>query len=317
VPTNQTFRIRTMKTRFRRFNDVSMSERILNTLFLLAIGAGYLFALANLYYTHQARDGEAGLSIKDIMIAYHGASSKTRLEAAVTGIMEPNLRYKSDKDVILRWLRDGATEAGYQERVSPILNRDCVVCHNPASNPTLPNLTTYEGVSEVAHAGGASLPALVRVSHIHLFGIAFILYFIGRIFLLCHMNPVLKRIIVAIPFLAMFLDIAAWFITRYFPDFAYVVVMAGGLMGLSMGGQILISLYQMWFSAPHPASQPLSRRERVAECKMALEELGHELKETAHGWIIAGLGLEPVKITNLGDLEAFTRSLQIRHHQMD
>lgn len=188
-----------MKTHYRRFQDVSISERILNTLFLMAIGVGYLFALANLYYTHQSRDGEAGLSIKDIMIAYHGAQSKARLEAAINGIMEPNLQYKSDKDVIMKWLREGATEQVYQDKVSPILNRDCTVCHNPVSNPTLPNLTTFDGVSEVAHAGGAFLPALIRVSHIHLFGIAFILYFIGRIFLLCQINIILKRIIIAIP----------------------------------------------------------------------------------------------------------------------
>lgn len=243
-----------IQTTYQRFRDVSLSERILNTMFLLAIGIGYLFALANLYYTHQARDGMAGLSIEDIMIAYHGAPSKTRLEAAINGIMEPNLKYKGDKDVILKWLREGASEAGYQDQVAPILNRDCIMCHNPESNPALPNLTSFDGVSGVARVGGASLPALIRVSHIHLFGIAFILYFIGRIFLLCEMNRYLKRIIVAIPFLAMFLDIAAWFITRYYPGFAYVVVAAGGLMGLSMGGQILVSLYQMWFFRPEPKS---------------------------------------------------------------
>ena len=38
---------------YRRFKDISISERILNTVFLLTIGLGYIAALANLYYTHQ------------------------------------------------------------------------------------------------------------------------------------------------------------------------------------------------------------------------------------------------------------------------
>lgn len=97
-----------MPVRYRRFYDISLSERILNTAFLLAIGIGYLFALVNLYYTHQHRDGHAGLSIEDIAIAYHGSHDQTRLEAAIKGIMEPNLKYKSDKDVILRWIHNGA-----------------------------------------------------------------------------------------------------------------------------------------------------------------------------------------------------------------
>jgi hypothetical protein len=42
---------------YRRFRDISVSERILNTVFLMTIGVGYLAALANLYYTHQAFDG--------------------------------------------------------------------------------------------------------------------------------------------------------------------------------------------------------------------------------------------------------------------
>ncbi len=48
----------------------------------------------------------------------------------------------------------------------------------PQSNPNLPNLTSYEGVMEVADSKGAALPALVKVSHIYLFGIAFILFFL-------------------------------------------------------------------------------------------------------------------------------------------
>jgi hypothetical protein len=232
---------------YRRFRDISISERILNTAFLLTIGIGYLAALANMYYTHQGRDGKAGLSIDDVMVAYHGSHDQTRLGSAIKGIMEPNLKFKSDKDIILRWIQNGAEEQGYNERIAPILNRDCITCHNPTVNPSLPDLTNYAGVAQVAHAGGATLPFLIRVSHIHLFGIAFILYFIGKIFLLCDMNVIVKRIAVVIPFAAMLLDVMSWFITKSFPAFAYVVVASGALMGLSMGMQIVVSIYQMWF----------------------------------------------------------------------
>ncbi|NJA07764.1 hypothetical protein HC024_18800 [Methylococcaceae bacterium WWC4] len=236
-----------MGKQYTRFKDISVSERILNTVFLLTIGMGYLMALINMYYTHQGRDGKPGLSMEDIVIMYHGSNSQTRLGAAINGIMEPNLKYKSDKEVIMRWIHSGAEKNGYEEDIAPILNRDCVHCHNPAANPSLPNLSDYAGVSEVAHAGGASVPTLVRVSHIHLFGIAFILFFIGKIFLLCDMNIYVKRVAVVIPFLAMLLDVASWFITKNISQFAYVVVLSGGLMGFSMGFQILLSIYQMWF----------------------------------------------------------------------
>jgi hypothetical protein len=237
------------KERYTRFKDISVSERILNTVFLLTIGLGYLAALANLYYTHQGRDGKAGLSIDDVTIHYHGSKEQTRLGNAITGIMEPNLKHKSDKDIILDWIQAGAEEPEYNEKIAPILNRDCIICHTPIINPALPDLTNYAGVAEVAHSGGASIPALIRVSHIHLFGIAFILFFIGKIFILCDINIHVKRIAVVIPFAAMLLDVLSWFITKSIPSFSYVVVASGALMGLSMGLQILLSVYQMWFFA--------------------------------------------------------------------
>lgn len=242
-----------MTKRYSRFSDISTSEKILNTVFLLTIGLGYIMALINMYYTHQGRDGKPGLSIEDIVIMYHGSNTQTRLGSAINGIMEPNLKYKSDKEVILKWIHDGAEKAEYENNVAPILNRDCTHCHNPSINPSLPDLTDFAGVSKVAHAGGASLPVLVRVSHIHLFGIAFILYFIGRIFLLCDINVYVKRVAVVIPFAAMLLDVLSWFITKSISGFAYVVVLSGALMGLSMAVQILLSIYQMW--APNALSK--------------------------------------------------------------
>ncbi|MFI3219009.1 MAG: hypothetical protein QX189_07805 [Methylococcales bacterium] len=236
-----------VKERYTRFKDISVSERILNTVFLLTIGLGYIAALANLYYTHQGRDSKAGLSIDDVIVYYHGSKLQTRLGTAITGIMEPNLTIKSDKDVILKWIQAGADEPEYKEKIAPILNRDCVTCHSPSINPSLPDLNNYAGVSQVAHAGGATTASLIRVSHIHLFGIAFILFFVGKIFLLCDINVYVKRIAVVIPFATMLMDVLSWFITQSVPSFAYVVVVSGALMGISMGMQVLVSVYQMWF----------------------------------------------------------------------
>lgn len=237
---------------YTRFKDISISERILNTVFLLTVGLGYIVALANLYYTHQGGDGKPGLSIDDVIIYYHGSATQSRLGTAINGAMKPNLRYKSDIDVILRWINNGADKPEFTKKIAPILNRDCIICHTPSVNPSLPDLTNYEGVVKVTSAGGATIPRLIRVSHIHLFGIAFILFFIGKIFLLCDINIYVKRITVVIPFIAMLFDVLSWFITKSVPSFAYLVVTSGALMGLSMGLQILLSVYQMWFYSKYP-----------------------------------------------------------------
>jgi len=237
--------------KFKRFNDTSVSERILDTMFLLTIGLGYLFAMVHLYFSHQGRDGEVGLSISDVRIAYYGEHEQTRLGAALNGGMGGNLEFPEQKQIVFDWVSNGTDVDEFNHKVAPIFNDNCVMCHSEASGMGLHPLTTYEEVLEMTKSDtGASVQSLVRVSHIHLFGIAFILFFLGRIFILCEMPVMLKRVTVAVPFLAMLLDILSWYVTKVFPGFAFVVVAAGALMGLSIATQIMVSLYQMWLYKP-------------------------------------------------------------------
>jgi len=236
---------------YRRFQDASVSEKILDTMFLITIGLGYLFAIAHLYFSHQGRDGVEGLSVEDVKIAYYGKEQQTRLGAAVLGPMNANLGSPDQKDIILDWINSGAQEEAFHANIEPILNDNCIMCHSAESGMGLPPLTSYENVKKLTAADhGASVQSLVRVSHIHLFGIAFILFFVGRIFILCEMPVMVKRVTVAIPFIAILIDILSWYITKVIPDFALVVILAGGLMGVSLFIQIVVSMYQMWFYKP-------------------------------------------------------------------
>jgi len=238
---------------YHRFSDVSVSERILNTMFLITIGLGYMFALGHTYYSHQGRDGEAGLSVEDVKIAYYGKHQQTRLGAALNGSMGSNLELPAQKKIITDWIENGTDQAAFHASIAPIFNNHCIACHSSDTGMGLPALDNYEDVLKLTSQDtGASIESLVRVSHIHLFGIAFILFFVGRIFILCEIPPIAKRITVAIPFIAILIDIMSWYITKAVPGFAYVVVITGGLMGLSLSAQILISLYQMWLYKPKP-----------------------------------------------------------------
>lgn len=245
--------MQTCPTNCQRFKDISISERILNSLFLLTIAIGYSFSLGQIYYAHQGRDGKPGLSITDVKIAYHGSPEQTRLATAINGPMAGNIRNKADKAVILDWINSGAKPEVYESKVAPILERDCLGCHSPASGMSVPLLTSYQQVAKLTEAdSGASISSLIRVSHIHLFGIAFILFFVGKLFVLCDMPVWLKRLTIGIPFLSMLVDIFAWYLTREVPGFAYLLVFSGALMGLSLNFQVFVSLYQMWVPAASP-----------------------------------------------------------------
>lgn len=238
----------------RNLCDCRVSEKALYTAFLLTIGLGYLMAMVYLYTSHEGHDGRPGVSIEDIADNYYGNRSGTRLEAALRGSMAPYIQTE-DRHVVVAWLRNGADPTTYDETIQPILDQTCTAaCHNPQSGLGIVDLTSYEGTHWVAEVDtGESLHSLMRLSHIHLFGISLVLLCVGLIFRFAVLRRWLKLTLILAPFAAMFTDILAWFLTKWDPAYAYVVVISGGVFGICFASQILVSLYQLWFLRREPA----------------------------------------------------------------
>jgi hypothetical protein len=234
--------------RQRRFYDCDLSEKLLYMAFLLLMGIGYMMAMVYLYTSHQGHDGKPGVSVEDIVDTYYGNRSGTRLEAAIRGPMAGYIQQIEDRNQIVAWLKDGGSEAGYSNLIRPILEKSCLQCHSPVSGLKIPDFTTYAGIRVVAKVDtGESLHTLMKLSHIHLFGIGLVALGIGLIFRLAVLGRWIKATLMVSPFVAIFADILAWFLTKWDPVYAYTVVAAGVLLGLAWATQILISMYQLWF----------------------------------------------------------------------
>ncbi|MCF6346436.1 MAG: hypothetical protein L3J00_08220 [Thiomicrorhabdus sp.] len=102
-------------------------------------------------------------------------------------------------------------------------------------------------VKEAQVDEGASVSTLARVSHIHLFGISFIFFFIGLIFSLAlGFNKWVKSGLIIFPFLFLIVDISSWWLTKIDPGFAWLVIIGGIGYSLAASVMLLSSLYQMW-----------------------------------------------------------------------
>ena len=224
--------------------------RVLFTGTLLAIGMGYLFALIYVYASDAGRDGDPALTVNDIIISYSGSSEGTQLEAALKGPMSAMLPH-DDRNEIFRWIHAGAAKDEYEATIQPIIEQNCLDCHD-GSNPHLDNLDGFENVQEVVQRDtGTDLYTLVRVSHIHLFGLTFIFFIMGFIFSHAYIRPLwLKFTLLLTPFLCIAADVSSWYFTKLFAPFAWVVLIAGGVMAMCFAAMWCISLYQMWFYKP-------------------------------------------------------------------
>ena len=251
---------------FLHFSALPMSTRMVYTMTLLVLGTGYLFAMLQVFFSHAGLDGNPkNVSAEDIRVAYHGSESDTRLETALKGPMADMLPV-DERAVIFNWVKAGPTPETYESDVKPIVESRCLACHD-GSNPHIPNLTSYEEVSKlVARDTGATIPTLVRVSHIHLFGITFIFFIISSIFTHAYMRPLwIKCVVIVLPFLTILTDIFSWYLTKWFPGFAWFIIGSGALMGISFTVQWVVSMWQMWFYTLPP---------EVEECNGVLPVLG-------------------------------------------
>jgi hypothetical protein len=229
--------------------------RVLFSGFLILIGIGYLTAIFYLVLVDVDPHRTMGMGlIAGIEMKYRGGGI-TRLEAALRGTMADNLE-PDERRQILSWIRNGTTETGYG-KIKPIFENNCVACHSAQSGQPIPPLTTYEEVRKLTRVSAApSFAQLARVSHVHLFGISMVFLLTGAIFALSATPSWLRVSLIALPYLAIFADIAAWWVTRYEPLFAYVVVIGGAAMGISLAGQILISLWDMWIGVTQERRKP-------------------------------------------------------------
>ncbi|VAW84972.1 hypothetical protein MNBD_GAMMA18-2412 [hydrothermal vent metagenome] len=235
--------------------DVEFIKIPLLLVFLLIAGFAYLMALAYLYTSYEGIDGKPGLSVEDVADNYYGNRSGTRLESALRGAMAGYIEIK-DRDQVVAWLKSGATETDYERIIKPIFDERCIACHSATSGLQIPDLSSYEGIKQVANVDtGVSLHSLMKVSHIHLFGIALVALGIGLVFRFALLPAWFQHTLTLLPFIAVFIDIAAWFLTKWDPVYAYTVIIAGGMLGLSWALQILISLYQIWFLRCHPDTE--------------------------------------------------------------
>jgi hypothetical protein len=220
--------------------------------YLTVVAIGYLMALVQIQFTHGMADGEMGLSVDDIVYSYYGKRSGSVLEAKLNGSMKL-MAPEEDRLKIINWVHKGADEESFNEMgIRQIMDTSCVMCHNASSGLPIPDFTKFENIAKKAETDtGATFSSLTRVSHIHLFGIAFVFMFVGLIFSLAAGVPrVLKTAVIVMPYVFLIVDIASWWLTKLNPYFAWLVILGGSAMAVSFAFMWTVSMYEMWI-LPH------------------------------------------------------------------
>ncbi len=224
---------------------LALSTKALFTGYILVIGIGLIMSGAQVLLTHGMADGKFGVSIDDIVYSYYGNRSNSKLESKLNGSMQDKAPIEVKREMI-RWAQQGASREEWDARIGAQFRQNCVSCHSVI--PGLPSFKTYAGVLPSAAVDtGTTIDALARVSHIHLFGIAFIFFFVGYIFnQAVGFSSLLKSALIFTPFAFLLLDVLSWWLTKWYPGFAILTIIGGIGYSLASAVMLLSSLYQMW-----------------------------------------------------------------------
>ena len=169
------------------------------------------------------------------------------------------------KSITKQFLSDDGTAV----KVKSIIDTRCVRCHREsgadkdAAGATSYPLDTYEGIAKFlevkeAPAVGSwvkvqepmSLTRLTQSTHAHLLSFAMLFSLTGLAFAFTSYRTSIRCAIAPLALIAIVTDVAFWWLARlsdnYGMYFAMAVVGTGGVAGMALGAQIVLSLWNMY-----------------------------------------------------------------------
>ncbi len=184
---------------------------------------------------------------------------------------------------LVHWLREGASKEDYVKdafaltgerknlpvtetfvktegdtrfaRIRSIIDKRCVRCHIDTSSSAafrFPLQTWGELVpyTRAEAATGHSLTKLALTTHVHLLGFSVLYGLTGLVFAFSSYPGMIRLVLAPLPLLAQIVDISFWWLARLDPPhgplFAQGIILTGGIVGASLGLQILLSLFNLF-----------------------------------------------------------------------
>jgi hypothetical protein len=222
------------------------SSKLGITAFLILAGIGYLLGFANIYLTYSPIDGKPGMSITDVRTAFSGSTEGTKLQRAIDGTMREYFGSDADHKLVKDWLLAGAPEASFAG-VKTVLAASCGSCHSASAATAGAVTDTYADVQPLIQRDtGKSVPRLVSISHTHVLATLPVIFLLCLVFAFTLQRELVKTVVILFSFFAIVLDIGSWWLAKFVPALAPLVIIGGIFLALSFLVLIVLSLHDLW-----------------------------------------------------------------------
>lgn len=266
-----------------RPDQVSPAWRWVLTVFLLFLGGGWVVAQVNIWAQNELADGRAGLSWRDLMLRYHGdwvsmaagEAAPSRMLEMIRGAMRQYFSSDDDYEVLLGWLKDGASREAFESGAEPTPHDvlfKCLRCHSGDSREPIGAKAPFgpdRFTVEYARVARFALPAaagqtrvwrppldwreMVMSMHAHAFGVPMFLLALAALYLWAvpaSGAPRARALLATGPLACFFIDLASWPLARL-PGavgtaFVALIPIAGAAFGVTYLVQWVAVMAALW-----------------------------------------------------------------------
>jgi len=240
-----------------RITALNFSAKLGLSGFLITIILGALSAVTLIGLLYSQNDRGFNIPEMDKVKSHY---SDSLLISAMKGSMYQYVAEDSDIDLVAQWITEGAKNDGFfKEEVMYIISEDCQKCHsrNAQMSGAITSMpfSSYDDILQYTE-GGYSWTKMAKSAHIHLFGIAVFLVLVSMIMAYSSYAAWIKTLLISAGWIALWLDIASWWLAKFFSDFAYVISVAGSVEIGAVCAMSGLCLLNLWFPLPAIVLEP-------------------------------------------------------------
>ena len=211
---------------------------------VITLLGGYIVSGLHLRWHYDNRDEVPGLTINDIVGAYHGVQTPSPLiEALESG--HPDTIEDYERTALLGWLEGDRVSLDYDNldlgelAPSEIIAVSCVDCHTRSAsgndaNPEVP-LEYWDDIRKLADSKDiqpSPIGIVATSQHVHAPMMALVMLVLALLSAMTRFSTRLIGVIVFVTGFGLLIDMASWWIAREFSIFAYAIVIGGGVYAI-------------------------------------------------------------------------------------
>ena len=246
-----------------RLRDFGIGVRLGVTGVLLTLAMGQWAGLFYMSHHYDKRDERPGLTVDDIKSAYHGLPPRSPMLGALDR-GHPDTLKKGERDVLVKWLKSGKINENYDNPdlgdASPkeIIAGSCVKCHSSRAGDDqaaaraipLDSLTDIRKSAESAEIYPVPPIGIAASMHAHAPALACWVLALSALALMTRWRRGVVGFTVGATGLALFADLAAWWVSRKFEAFVHVLIGAGAVLQAGLAVLTLMILIDLWLPKP-------------------------------------------------------------------